>query len=78
MDKKAPLGARKTSLLAGGAPYRLTGDPSWAKKGAFSAKRARLLAEGASIYLKNAVMCERGTSSCQMGAFAGGRGAVLT
>ena len=36
---KAPLGARKTSLLVGGAPCLLTKALSWAKKGAFSAKR---------------------------------------
>ena len=54
---KGALGARRTLLLAGGAPYPHTRAPSWAKKGSFSDTRAPSLTEGASYLLKKTKSC---------------------
>ena len=60
MGEKAPLDARKTSLLAGGAPYLHTRAASWEKKGAFGARRASSLAEGTSYLLKKGSHVRKG------------------
>ena len=49
MGEKAPLGAKRTPLLTGGAPYPLKRAPSWAKRGVLVPEG--LFAVGRASYL---------------------------
>ena len=78
MHVKGAISYQKKAFSGGMGPYRLRMLLIYVQRGAFDVRRAPLLAVGAPSALKTTIMSGKSTSSCQKGAFTGGRGAIYS